>query len=51
MKKCTFCDFCEENVTESSFMVSIGRRIGVMAYKMMGVRGINVGQEILSLWL
>ena len=34
MKKCTFCDFCEENVTESSFMVSIGRRIGAKAYKM-----------------
>lgn len=37
MKKCTFCDFCEENVTESSLTVSIGRRNGVVAYKMMGV--------------
>lgn len=34
MKKCTFCDFCEENVTESGLRVSIGRRIGVVAYKM-----------------
>lgn len=47
MKKCTFCDFCEENVTESSLTVSIGRRIGGDGLQNDGgTRGILVVQEM-----